>query len=219
MLRAAHTDQHPPALTANTRSFAALRQPHYGSFLLGNMLAMMADNIEHVISYWVVFEQFRSPALGGFAVIAHWVPYLLFSVHVGALADRIDPRRIIQAGMLLFMAVSVAWGLLIYTGLLQPWHAAILLVLHGVAGVLWLTPGQMLVHNLVGAELLPSAVRLGATGRYLGMVAGPAVGAGLLYAFGPALGIIVNALIYLHVLGLLHKKLLLQSLKKIRAQC
>ncbi len=205
MLRAAHTDQHPPALTANTRSFAALRQPHYGSFLLGNMLAMMADNIEHVISYWVVFEQFRSPALGGFAVIAHWVPYLLFSVHVGALADRIDPRRIIQAGMLLFMAVSVAWGLLIYTGLLQPWHAAILLVLHGVAGVLWLTPGQMLVHNLVGAELLPSAVRLGATGRYLGMVAGPAVGAGLLYAFGPALGIIVNALIYLPMLWWLHR--------------
>ncbi len=205
MLRAAHTDQHPPALTANTRSFAALRQPHYGSFLLGNMLAMMADNIEHVISYWVVFEQFRSPALGGFAVIAHWVPYLLFSVHVGALADRIDPRRIIQAGMLLFMAVSVAWGLLIYTGLLQPWHAAILLVLHGVAGVLWLTPGQMLVHDLVGAELLPSAVRLGATGRYLGMVAGPAVGAGLLYAFGPALGIIVNALIYLPMLWWLQR--------------
>ncbi len=27
-------------------------------------LAMMADNIEHVISYWMVFQKFHSPALG-----------------------------------------------------------------------------------------------------------------------------------------------------------
>ena len=33
---------------------------------------MMADNIEHVISYWVAYEKFRSPELGGFAVISHW---------------------------------------------------------------------------------------------------------------------------------------------------
>ena len=41
---------------------------------------MMADNIEHVISYWVAFEKFQSPTLGGFAVISHWLPFLLFSV-------------------------------------------------------------------------------------------------------------------------------------------
>src|SRR5258706_471512 len=26
---------------------------------------MMADSVEHVISYWVVFQKFQSPALGG----------------------------------------------------------------------------------------------------------------------------------------------------------
>ena len=52
---------------------------------------MLADNIEHVISYWVMFQKFHSPALGGFAVISHWAPYLLFSVYSGALADRFDP--------------------------------------------------------------------------------------------------------------------------------
>ena len=61
--------------------------------------AMMADNIEHVISYWVVFQKFHSPALAGFAVISHWLPFLMFSVAAGALADRFDPRRVIQCGM------------------------------------------------------------------------------------------------------------------------
>jgi hypothetical protein len=51
---------------------------------------MTADNIEHVISDWVMFQKFHSPTLGGFAVISHWVPFLLFSFHAGALADRYD---------------------------------------------------------------------------------------------------------------------------------
>src|SRR5438094_9708772 len=77
---------------------------------------MMADSIEHVISYWIIFQKFHSPALGGFAVLSHWLPFLFFSVYSGALADRFDPRRIIQLGMLLFMAASLGWGLLFLTG-------------------------------------------------------------------------------------------------------
>ena len=37
-------------------------------YLGGAALAMMADNIEHVITYWVVWERFHSPALTGFEV-------------------------------------------------------------------------------------------------------------------------------------------------------
>src|ERR1044072_8886353 len=98
---------------------------------------MMADNIEHVISYWVVFQKFHSPALGGFAVLSHWLPFLLFSVYAGALADRFDIRRVIQLGMIIFMGVSVAWGLLFLSGALQMWHAMALLIIYGLAGVLW----------------------------------------------------------------------------------
>ena len=91
---------------------------------------MMADSIEHVISYWMMFEKFHSQALGGFAVISHWVPFLLFSVYTGALADRFDPRRIIQLGMVCFMFVSLAWGYLFITDTLEMWHAMALLVIH-----------------------------------------------------------------------------------------
>lgn len=182
---------------AAPQSFAALRHPGFRFFLVGGVLAMMADNIEHVISYWVIFQQFKSPALGGFAVIAHWLPFLLFSVPMGALAERVDPRRLIQWGMGLFMLVSIAWGALILTHTLELWHAAVLLVIHGLAGVLWNPPTQLLLHDIVGRERLQSAVRLNATGRYLGMFVGPALGSGLLLAFGAAYGLFVNALIYL----------------------
>jgi MFS family permease len=165
-------------------------------FFLCTAGAMMADNIEHVISYWVIFQKFHSPALGGFAVLSHWLPFLLFSVYAGALADRFDIRRVIQLGMVIFMGVSVAWGLLFLTDVLEMWHAMVLLIIHGLAGVLWTPSTQIFVHDIVGAEQLPSAVRLNATARYLGMLLGPAVGGGLLLAFGPAHGILLNALIY-----------------------
>jgi MFS family permease len=186
-------------------SFAALRHPGYRAYFACSALAMMADNIEHVISYWVVFEKFQSPELGGFAVISHWVPFLLFSVYSGLLADRFDPRRIIQLGMLCFISVSLGWGVLFVTDALEVWHACVLLIVHGFAGVLWGPASQLLIHDIVGAANLQSAVRLSATARWLGVFLGPAVGAGLMLALGPAWGILANALIYLPLLVWLWK--------------
>ena len=157
---------------------------------------MMADNIEHVISYWVIFQKFHSPALGAFAVVSHWAPYLLFAAYTGALADRFDIRRLIQIGMLLFMGVSIGWGVMFATDSTQQWKAEMLLVVHGLAGVIWIPASQVLIHRIVGAEHVPSAVRLNATGRYLAFLVGPAVGGVLLLALGPVNGIFFNALIY-----------------------
>ena len=179
------------------QSFAALRHPGYRAYFIGSALAMMADSIEHVISYWIIFQKFHSPALGGFAVLSHWLPFLFFSVYSGALADRFDPRRLIQLGMLLFMAASLGWGLLFLTGSLEMWHAAALLVVHGFAGVLWAPAAQLLIHDIVGEKQLHSAIRLIATGRYLGLLLGPAIGGLILLAMGPARGILFNMLIYL----------------------
>lgn len=184
---------HPPE---RRRSFAAMRHPKFRWFFATYMLAMMADNIEHVISYWMMFQKFHSPALGGFAVVSHWLPFLFLSFPVGALADRVDPRRLVQCGMLLFACVSLAWGYLFLTDTLQVWQAMTLLVLHGLAGVLW-QPSALLLYAIVDQEDLQSAVRLNATARYLGILVGPAVGGLLLVGFGPALGILLNACFYL----------------------
>lgn len=68
-----------------------MRHPRFRWFFFTYILAMMADNIEHVISYWIMYQKFHSPALGGFAVLSHWLPYLVFSIPAGVLADRFDP--------------------------------------------------------------------------------------------------------------------------------
>ena len=65
----------------------------------------------------------------------------------------------------------------------------VLLVIHGCAGVLWQTPSQLLLYDIVGPADLPSAVRLNATARYLGFLVGPAVGGVIMLTLGPSHGI------------------------------
>ena len=177
--------------------FAALHHPAFRRYFTVTLISMTADNIEHVISYWVMFQVFHSPALAGFAVISHWVPFLLFSLHAGALADRYDCRKLIQISQVLFAVASVAWGLLFLTGTLQMWHAVVILVIHGAAGVVAAPAAQLIIHQMVPAGDLPSAIRLNASSRQLAILLGPAVGGGLMLLFGPAWGLLVNILMYL----------------------
>ncbi len=174
-----------------------MQNPGYRAHFTTYVLAMMADNIEHVISYWMAFQKFHSPALAGFAVISHWAPFLLFSVAAGALADRFDPRRLIQCGMAMFMACSLGWGYFFLTDSLQMHDAVILLIVHGLAGVLWQTSSQLLLHDIAGGAQLPSAVRLNATARTLGVLVGPAVGSLIMLLLGPTHGIFLNVIFYL----------------------
>jgi MFS family permease len=178
-------------------AFAALQHPDFRWFFFTTMFAMMADNIEHVISYWMLFQKFHSSVLAGFAVISHWTPFLLLSVYFGGLADRHDCRRLIQIAQVMYMAVSVAWAVLFLTDTIQVWHACVLLVIHGVAGVFWTPAEQLIIHDIAGSADLPSAVRLNATSRQLGILFGPAVGGGLMLWFGASAGLFINALIYL----------------------
>ena len=194
----------PAASAAAARPASALSHPGFRVFFFCVAAVMTADFCEHVISYWVIFEKFKSTWLGGFAVISHWLPFLLLSIPSGALGDRFDTRRVIQLGMVIFASVSIAWGVLFYTGKLEMWHACVLLVVHGMAGVLWNPATQLLLYDMVGPAQLPSAVRLVATARNLGMLAGPAVGTALLH-LGPANGIFLNALIYLPMIVWLWK--------------
>ena len=180
-----------------TVAFAALRHRGFRGYFAFGLPSMMGDNVEHIISYWVMFQAFHSPALAGFAVISHWAPFLFLGVHTGVLADRFDCRKIIQATQIASMGLSLAWSLLFLTGSLQMWHAVVLLVAHGLSGSFRGPASQVIIHDIVGPEHLQSAIRLNAIARHLGLLAGPAIGGGLLVTLGPSYGLMVNAALFL----------------------
>ena len=104
---------------------------------------------------------------------------------IHALADRFDCRKVIQIAQIMYMGVSAAWAFLFFTDTIEVWHACILLVIHGMAGVLWGPGSQLLIHDIVGTEHLQSAVRLNSTSRQLGILFGPAVGGAMMLLMSP----------------------------------
>jgi MFS family permease len=178
-------------------AFAALHHRDYRRYFLVNLFSTMGDNIEHVISYWLLYQKFHSPVLAGFAVISHWTPFLFFAVYFGALADRHDCRRVIQVAQAMYASVSLTWAVLFLTDTIEVWHACVLLVLHGMSGVLGSPASQLIIHDIVGREYLQSAVRLNSTGRQLGVLLGPGVGGATMLLFGPSMGLFLNVLMFI----------------------
>ena len=194
----------PTSVDSNKKvAFAALHHRDYRRYFLVSLFSTMGDNIEHVISYWLLFQKFHSPVLGGFAVISHWTPFLLFAVYFGALADRHDCRRVIQASQFLYATVSLTWAILFLTDTIEVWHACVLLVIHGMAGVLGGPSSQLIIHDIVGREYLQSAVRLNSTARQLGILFGPAVGGATMLLFGAPAGLFLNTLMFLPMMILM----------------
>jgi len=64
----------PPARRPARTPFAALRYRGFQAQFTTYVLAMMRQHrARH--RYWVVFQKFHSPALAGFAVLSHWLPF------------------------------------------------------------------------------------------------------------------------------------------------
>ena len=76
------------------------------------------------------------------------------------------------------------------------WHACVLLIIHGMAGVVGGPGSQLIIHDIVGREYLQSAVRLNSTGRNIA-VFWASGGRATMMLFGPPMGLFINTLMYL----------------------
>lgn len=179
------------------RRFPALSNPHFRLYWIATALANTADNVEHVIGYWVIWQLTHSSFWLGYAVVAHWLPFTLFSLHAGSLADRFNSRYLIQLSQLLFVAASLGWGSLYLIGQLEIWHVAIFLLFHGFAGLIASAASQLLIYEMVGKNFLISAISLNSSIRHVATVLGPAIGGLLLSTVGPGVGFLANILLYL----------------------
>src|SRR2546428_12450587 len=107
-------------------AFGALRHAAFRPYFVTTMLSMMGDNVEHVITYWVIFQTFHSPTLAGFAVVSHWAPFLLFAVWIGGLSGRFDRREIVQISQGAVIRGSLRGATLLPPGGLGTWDALVL---------------------------------------------------------------------------------------------
>src|SRR2546430_5142086 len=89
--------------------FAALQVREFRWYWLTSWISSTGDGMENVIRGLLIVQLVgivAAPFWLGMMVFAHWVPFTLFSLYGGALADRYDTRKVQIVAQLLLMTAA-----------------------------------------------------------------------------------------------------------------
>jgi len=135
-------------------------------------------------------------ALGTITML-QFLPMLAFPLFGGVIADRLPRRRLLLVTQSVAMVQAIVLGLLVATGSVQVWHVAVLAFLLGMTNAFGGPAQQALVPEIVGRELVGSAVALNSIQFNVARLMGGAVGGITVAALGIAPTLFLNALSYL----------------------
>jgi MFS family permease len=192
------------AVALRTRTFRSLRRHrNYRIFFVGQLVSLAGSWMQNIALAWLVLELSGSPLAVGALAFWRFVPFTVFGLVAGVVADRVDARRLVIATQGTALAISVVLALMTLT------DTATLPLVYAFAALGGLTlafdaPGrQSLTYQMVGPRSLPNAVALNA-GLFNGSrVIGPAIAGVVIAAFGTGVCFVLNAFSFLAVLAAL----------------
>ena len=152
----------------------------------------IGDGIAMAAAPLLVVSQTRSPALVAAAVLLQRLPWLLFGLYAGALADRLDRRRVVIVADALRAVLLAGLCVVIVTGAVNIAMVLVAVFAYGTAEVFADTTSSTLTPMLVEkADLGIANVRLQAGFLTANQFVGPPVGA-FLFAAGMVLPFLVQ---------------------------
>jgi predicted MFS family arabinose efflux permease len=163
--------------------------------LASSWVSNLGDGIALSAGPLLVASQTHDPRLVASAALLQWLPWLLFGLQAGALADRLNRRLLVAAVDLVRAGVLVLLCLSIVTGVVSVPVVLASMFLLGTAEVFADSASQTLVPMLVDRDDLPIAnARLQAGFITINQLAGAPIGAAL-FAAGAAWAFATQALL------------------------
>ena len=188
----------PIKVDGNWRSF---RHRNYRILFPANTISNIGSWAQRIAQDWLVLELTNNNGTYlGLVTAVQFAPVLLFSLHGGALADRLDKRKVLIATNIVGGAASIGLGLLVITHMVQLWHVFALAAVLGISTAIDAPVRQAFTSELVGHEDLPNAVSLNSANFNGGRLVGPAVSGLLIAAFGTGPSFLINGATYFFVI-------------------
>jgi len=192
------------AFALRARTFRSLRRHrNYRIFFTGQVVSLAGTWMQNVALAWLVIELSGSAIAIGALAFWRFVPFTVFGLAAGVVADRFESRKLVMATQGGAMGVSIALAIVTLTGTATLPIVYLLAALGGIA-LAFDAPGrQSLTFQMVGPRELPNAVALN-SGLFNGSrIIGPAIAGVVIAAVGTGLCFVVNAVSFLAVLAAL----------------
>jgi MFS family permease len=189
-------------LALNARTFASLRRHrNYRLFFTGQVISVSGTWMQNVALAWLVVELTHSPIAVGALAFCRFLPFTLFGLVAGVVADRIDNRKLVIGTQAVSMAFSAILAALVLSDSQTLWLVYLLAILSGTALVFDAPGRHALTFQMVGRAELPNAVALNASLFNASRVVGPAVAGVLIAGFGVGVCFLINTITFLAVLA------------------
>ena len=192
-------------LALNARTFASLkRHRNYRLFFTGQVISVSGTWMQNVALAWLVVELTHSPLAVGILAFCRFIPFTVFGLFAGVVADRIDNRKLVIGTQTASMIISATFAVFVLSGLETLWVVYLLAILSSTA-IVFDAPGRhALTFQMVGRDELSNAVALNASIFNASRVVGPAIAGVVIAAFGVGVCFAINTVTFIAVLvGLL----------------
>jgi MFS family permease len=181
-------------------TFKAFTYRDYRLLWAGAFTSSVGTWMQQVAQNWLILTISGSAFLLGFAAFLADMPFLLFSLFGGVLADRVDRRRILLLSQVVQLSTAFLLTALVATGAVRVWMILFLSVVVGFAQSFGGPAYQALVPTLVDREDVPNAVALNSIQFNLARVIGPVLAGIAFYKLGAAACFGLNGLSFVAVI-------------------
>ena len=171
----------------------ALRHRDYRVFFSGSMVTRIGEDMQEVAEDWLVFVMTGSPFLLGLVAFCKGPSRVVLAPIFGAVADRVDRRKIMIGVYLFQMTMAVVLGCLVATHVIAFWHIVVLAILDGLVAPLSRVTRQAVIPELVPQDSLVSAISTNSIGNNACQVIGPVLGGMLIASLGIEAVFFINA--------------------------
>ena len=132
--------------------------------------------MQSVAQNWLVLSLTGSAVDLGITVGLQFGPVLFLGAWGGALADRVDKRKLLMATQTAAAVLALVLGVLVVTDVVTVWMIWVLTGLTGIAMALGIPSQQSFVYEMVGPDDLANAVGLNSVVINSSRIIGPAIG-------------------------------------------
>ena len=168
----------------NTSTFTALRNSVFRKLWFAGVLSGTCVAAHDCAATWVMYKLTGSAFFLSLMSTVASLPFFLFTLPAGALADIVDRRKLLWT---MNVWLALAAGLLAIfgsLGVLNPYIILVCIFLTGIGFAFNAPAWTAIVPELVSDEELPSAATLGGLQLNISGILGPAIGGMLLPLIG-----------------------------------
>ena len=200
-----HQEPSPQPAGKNWPGFlAALSFRNYRLLWTGAFLSSLGTWTQDVALGWIIHTRMGDPVYLGLRAFCADFPLLAFMLVGGAVADRVDKRRILMTSNVLQGAFAAVLGLLYVTGNLGIVAILVVAFATGLAQSQSAPTYQAVLTSVVPPAYIPNAVALNSLQFNLSRAVGPVIAGLLLAGGGTAACFAVNVISFVPVIWAAH---------------